>query len=85
MMNTGTAEFETWIAAGRCHWKQQDKKYSSNFAPATDAVINLRCILLALKLISIASSGKGQTCTQDPTLIIFALRQLVQKALNHIK
>ena len=78
----GTVDFNRWIAEGACHWEQQDDNYSPQVAPVTDAVINLRSILLILKLISIAlSEGRATGVSMTPIRILW---QMQQKPLNHV-
>ena len=66
------------------HWKQHDKKYSSNFPPTTDAVRMLRSILLILKLVSIVLSQEGPALKGDPKLVVATLWQVMEKPLKHI-
>ena len=77
-------EYHSWIAEGVSHWKQQDKAYSSNFAPVTDAVINLRSILLILKLISTALSKVDHAGEGYANLIVATLWKVMEKVLTHI-
>ena len=83
-IHISSIEYHSWIAEGVSHWKQQDKAYSSNFAPVTDAVINLQSILLILKLISTALSKVDHAGEGYANLIVATLWKVMAKVLTHI-
>ena len=81
--DTCVSDYHGWIATDVPHWKQHDMAYSPNFAPVTDSVINLRSILLILKLISTALSEVEHAREGYADLIVATLWKVMERVLIH--